>query len=114
MSLREIGVPGEERSKTTAIRHLATSQSGARALPCFRPATSTSDCKLHPSELPEPPSWTVPSRRSYGIAVIFAELKPDPSPHPLDIGCLSWCIKVPRPDPAISSRGEGILNPCPG
>ncbi|KYN45189.1 hypothetical protein ALC56_00439 [Trachymyrmex septentrionalis] len=52
MSLREIGVPSEERSKTAAIRHLATSQSGARALPCFRPATSTSDCKLHPSELP--------------------------------------------------------------
>ncbi|KYM96957.1 hypothetical protein ALC62_12334 [Cyphomyrmex costatus] len=49
MSLRrETRVPGEERSKTATIRHLATSQSGARALPCFRPETSTSDCKLHP------------------------------------------------------------------
>lgn len=93
-------------TKTAAIRHLAASQSGARALPCFRPATSTSDCKLHPSPYPGP----VPSRRSYGIAVILVGLRPDPSPCPPDVDCLSWRIKVPRLDPTIfMAHGRGHL-----
>lgn len=65
--------------------------------------------RLIANYIPRPNRQLEPSHRGdlTGIAVIFAGLKPDPSPHPADVGCLSWCIKVPRLDPTIFKAREG-------